>query len=113
MKIKRTLFIGHRQYCSMTFFILVNCGRRKESYFTRGKKFRACFFFGSELGGVSEEILWSRGKGGKGSRFIFLVFNIEAAVSLACPIIGEKDNWPTLDLVSRLCVTYATSVATI
>ena len=46
MKIKRTLFIGHRQYCSMTFFILVNCGRRKESYFTRGKKFRACFFFG-------------------------------------------------------------------
>jgi len=41
------------------------------------------------------------------------VFNIEAAVTLACPIIGEKDNWPTLDLVSGLCVTYATSVATI
>ena len=111
MKIKRTLFIGHRQYCSLTFFILVNCGRRKESYFIHmGKEISSLFFF---WGGVSEEILWSRGKGGKGSRFIFLVFNIEAAVTLACPIIGEKDNWPTLDLVSRLCVTYATSVATI
>ena len=83
-------------------------GRKVTSHGERN--FELVFFLG---GGVSEEILWSRGKGGKGSRFIFLVFNIEAAVTLACPIIGEKDNWPTLDLVSRLCVTYATSVATI
>ena len=46
MKKKRTLFIGHRQYCSLTFFILVNCGRRKESYFIHmGKEISSLFFF--------------------------------------------------------------------